>query len=132
MTAPISARLSQSLSVQSNVSYELLAKTVATGSESHSVPVQLGMGKFAKDYKAWQRSARRNIRPVAVKILHDWATLADERLFKQESDLLKELTTVASVNVIRTLDIVHLSPLAMCGCGVIYHPLCPKGCAVPL
>ena len=41
MTVPISARLSQSLSVQSNVSYELLAKTVAAGSESHSVPVQL-------------------------------------------------------------------------------------------
>jgi serine/threonine protein kinase len=132
MTVPISARLSQSLSVQSNVSYELLAKTVATGSDSHSVPVQLGSGKFAKVYKAWQRSARRNIRPVAIKILHDYATLADERLFKQEIDLLKELTTVASVNVIRTLDIVHLPPLAMCGCGVIYHPLCPKGCGQPL
>ena len=132
MTVPISARLSQSLSVQSNVSYELLAKTVATGSDSHSVPVQLGSGKFAKVYKAWQRSARRNIRPVAIKILHDYATLADERLFKQEIDLLKELTTVASVNVIRTLDIVHLSPLAMCGCGVLYHPLCPKGCGQPL
>lgn len=132
MTAPISARLSQSLSVQSNVSYELLAKTVATGSDSHSVPVQLGSGKFAKVYKAWQRSTRRNIRPVAIKILHDYATLADERLFKQEIDLLKELTTVASVNVIRTLDIVHLSPLAMCGCGVLYHPLCPKGCGQPL
>ena len=132
MTVPISARLSQSLSVQSNVSYELLAKTVAAGSESHSVPVQLGSGKFAKVYKAWQRSTRRNIRPVAIKILHDYATLADERLFKQEIDLLKELTTVASVNVIRTLDIVHLSPLAMCGCGVLYHPLCPKGCGQPL
>ena len=132
MTVPISARLSQSLSVQSNVSYELLAKTVVTAGESHSAPVQLGSGKFAKVYKAWQRSARRNIRPVAIKILHDYATLADERLFKQEIDLLKELTTVAAVNVIRTLDIVHLSPLAMCGCGVVYHPLCPKGCGQPL
>ncbi len=132
MTVPISARLSQSLSVQSNVSYELLAKTVVTAGETHSAPVQLGSGKFAKVYKAWQRSARRNIRPVAIKILHDYATLADERLFKQEIDLLKELTTVAAVNVIRTLDIVHLSPLAMCGCGVVYHPLCPKGCGQPL
>lgn len=33
-----------------------------------------------------------------------------------------------SVNVIRTLDIVRVPPLAMCGCGVIYHPLCPRGC----
>lgn len=129
MTVPISARLSQSLSIQSNVSYELLARP---GSDGDNVPVQLGSGKFAKVYKAWQRSARRNVRPVAVKILHDWATLADERLFKQEIDLLKELTTVHAVNVIRTLDIVHLPPLAMCGCGVVYHPLCPRGCGVPL
>ena len=129
MSAPISARLSQSLSLQANVSYELLGHTAPDG---HSIPVQLGSGKFAKVYKAWQRSARRNVRKVAVKILHDYATLADERLFKQEIDLLKELTTVDSVNVIRTLDIVHLTPLLMCGCGVVYHPLCPKGCGLPL
>lgn len=129
MTVPISARLSQSLSIQSNVSYELLARPAADG---ENVPVQLGSGKFAKVYKAWQRSARRNVRPVAIKILHDYATLADERLFKQEIDLLKELTTVHAVNVIRTLDIVHLPPLAMCGCGVVYHPACPRGCGLPL
>lgn len=129
MTAPISARLSQSLSIQSNVSYELLARPTPDGD---NVPVQLGSGKFAKVYKAWQRSARRNVRPVAIKVLHDYATLADERLFKQEIDLLKELTTVHAVNVIRTLDIVHLPPLAMCGCGVVYHPSCPRGCGLPL
>jgi len=125
MSAPISARLTQSLSIQANVSYDVLAQTQPDGT---SVPVLIGSGKFAKVYKAWQRSARRNVRPVAVKILHDHATLADERLFKQEIDLLKELTTVRSVNVIRTLDIVRVPPLAMCGCGVVYHPLCPRGC----
>ncbi len=123
--APISARLTQSLSIQANVSYDILAQTQSDGT---SVPVLIGSGKFAKVYKAWQRSARRNVRPVAIKILHDHATLADERLFKQEIDLLKELTTVRSVNVIRTLDIVRVPPLAMCGCGVVYHPLCPRGC----
>jgi hypothetical protein len=117
--------LTQSLSIQANVSYDVLAQTQPDGT---SVPVLIGSGKFAKVYKAWQRSARRNVRPVAVKILHDHATLADERLFKQEIDLLKELTTVRSVNVIRTLDIVRVPPLAMCGCGVVYHPLCPRGC----
>ncbi len=125
MSAPSSGRLTQSLSIQANVSYDILSQTQADGI---SVPVLVGSGKFAKVYKAWQRSARRNVRPVAVKILHDHATLADERLFKQEIDLLKELTTVRSVNVIRTLDIVRVPPLAMCGCGVVYHPLCPRGC----
>jgi len=125
MSAPASGRLTQSLSIQASVSYDVLAQTQPDGT---STPVLIGSGKFAKVYKAWQRSARRNVRPVAVKILHDHATLADERLFKQEIDLLKELTTVRSVNVIRTLDIVRVPPLAMCGCGVVYHPLCPRGC----
>lgn len=125
MTAPISGRLTQSQTLQSNVSYDVLARP---GPDGLSVPMQIGSGKFAKVYKAWQRSARRNVRPVAIKVLHDHATLADERLFKQEIDLLKELTTVATVHVVRTLDIVHLPPLAMCGCGVLYIPQCPKGC----
>jgi serine/threonine protein kinase len=125
MSAPTSGRLTQSLSIQANVSYDLLSQTLADGVFA---PVLVGSGKFAKVYKAWQRSARRNVRPVAVKVLHDHATLSDERLFKQEIDLLKELTTVRSVNVIRTLDIVRVPPLAMCGCGVVYHPLCPRGC----
>ena len=109
MSAPASGRLTQSLSIQASVSYDVLAQTQPDGT---STPVLIGSGKFAKVYKAWQRSARRNVRPVAVKILHDHATLADERLFKQEIDLLKELTTVRSVNVIRTLDIVRVPPLA--------------------
>lgn len=129
MSTPTSGRLTQSLSIQANVSYEFLAQTLADGT---SAPVLIGSGKFAKVYKAWQRSARRNVRPVAVKFLHDQATLASERLFKQEIDLLKELTTVRSVHVIRTIDIVRVPPLAMCGCGVVYHPLCPRGCGQPL
>lgn len=70
MSAPISGRLTQSLSIQASVSYDILAQTQADGI---SVPVLIGSGKFAKVYKAWQRSARRNVRPVAVKILHDHA-----------------------------------------------------------
>ena len=126
--------MTQSLSLQSSVSYEILAKQspASSGTEAMSVPLQLGSGKFAKVYKAWQRSARRNVRPVAIKILHDYASLADERLFKQEIDLLKELTTVSTVNVIRTLDIIHLPPLSMCSCGVLYQPHCPKGCGQAL
>jgi serine/threonine protein kinase len=129
MIAPSSGRLTQSLTLQSNVSYEILARQTADGI---NVPMQIGSGKFAKVYKAWQRSARRNVRPVAIKVLHDHATLADERLFKQEIDLLKELTTVSTVHVIHTLDIVHLPPLAMCACGVLYTPLCPRGCGQAL
>ena len=97
--APISARLTQSLSIQANVSYDILAQTQSDGT---SVPVLIGSGKFAKVYKAWQRSARRNVRPVAIKVLHDYANKAAERLFKQELDLLKELTTNA--NVVETVD----------------------------
>jgi len=129
MIAPSSGRLTQSLALQSNVSYEILARQNADGV---NVPMQIGTGKFAKVYKAWQRSARRNVRPVAIKVLHDHATIADERLFKQEIDLLKELTTVSTVHVIHTLDIIHLPPLAMCGCGVLYSPLCPRGCGQQL
>lgn len=129
MTLPVSGRLTQSQTLQSNVSYEILARQ---NQEGLNVPMQIGSGKFAKVYKAWQRSARRNVRPVAIKVLHDHAALADERLFKQEIDLLKELTTVSTVHVIRTLDIIHLPPLAMCGCGVLYVPHCPKGCNQPL
>src|SRR5436190_1285512 len=125
MPVPSSGRQTQALALQSNVSYEILARQNAEGI---NVPMQIGSGKFAKVYKAWQRSARRNVRPVAVKVLHDHASLADERLFKQEIDLLKELTTVQTVHVIHTLDIVQLPPLAMCGCGVLYSPLCPRGC----
>jgi serine/threonine protein kinase len=129
MIAPSSGRLTQSLAIQSNVSYEVLARQ---SPEGMNVPMQVGSGKFAKVYKAWQRSARRNVRPVAIKVLHDHATLADERLFKQEIDLLKELTTVSTVHVIHTIDIVHLPPLAMCACGVLYSPMCPRGCGLQL
>ncbi len=125
MLVPSSGRLTQSAAISSNVSYEILARQNA---EAISIPLLVGSGKFAKVYKAWQRSARRNVRPVAIKVLHDHATLADERLFRQEIDLLKELTTVSTVHVIHTLDIVPLPPLCMCACGVLYSPHCPRGC----
>ena len=55
MTLPVSGRLTQSQTLQSNVSYEILARQ----NQRLNVPMQIGSGKFAKVYKAWQRSARR-------------------------------------------------------------------------
>lgn len=115
--------------VLSNVSYEFLSSLDSRGCH---VPVQLGRGKFAKVYKGWQRSSGRNVRPVAIKVLHDYASYFSERLFKGEIDMLKALTAASGVNVVTTLDIVHLQPMAMCGCGAIYHPYCPRGCDLPL
>jgi serine/threonine protein kinase len=89
------------------------------------VPVDLGQGKFAKVLRARQESAGHHGRPVAIKILHDFATNDHERLFHQEIELLKGMNVEFGVNVVSTLDVL---PMAMCGCGNIYHPLCPNGC----
>jgi serine/threonine protein kinase len=115
--------------IQSNVVYELLSRTDRDGG---SEPMQIGVGKFAKVYQAWQRSAGRNIRPVAIKVLHDHARNSDERLFSQEIDLLKDLSAGPNVNIVSFVDIVGLAPMIMCACGNIYHPRCPAGCGVPL
>ncbi len=115
--------------VQSNVSYEFSA---AQDQKGQIVPVQVGKGKFAKVYKGWQRSAGRNVKPVAIKVLHDYASHSAERLFKQEIELIKDLTSASSVNIVTILDVMHLGPMIMCGCGNIYHPACPRGCDVPL
>ncbi|WP_437477166.1 protein kinase [Sorangium sp. So ce1014] len=115
--------------VQANVSYQFLASRDAAGICS---PIELGQGKFAKVFRGMQLSAGQNVRFVAIKVLHDFANSADERLFKQEIELLKEMTTESGVNVVSTLDIIQLDPMVMCGCGNVYHPACPKGCDVLL
>jgi serine/threonine protein kinase len=95
-------------------------------------PVQIGTGKFAKVFKAIQLSAGREVREVAIKVLHDNATLVDERLFTEEVQLLHQLMTESGVNIVHTLDIVEVGPLIACGCGQMYWPGCPNGCEVLL
>jgi len=110
--------------LRSEITYELVS---ASDSEMNIVPTLLGRGRFAKVYKAWQRSAGHNVRPVAIKILHENIEQRSEQLFLQEISLLKKLTSAAGVNVISVLDILQLGPMVMCGsCGQIYHPRCPR------
>ena len=68
--------------VQSNIVYEIMTRQESDGL---CVPLQIGKGKFAKVYKASQRSAGRHIRSVAIKVLHDNANRSEERLFRQEA-----------------------------------------------
>lgn len=110
--------------LRSEITYELIS---GTDSEGNILPVILGHGRYAKVFKAWQRSAGLNVRPVAIKILHEYLDRRSEPLFVQEIRLLKKLTTASATNVINILDILRLGPMAMCGnCGQIYHPRCPK------
>jgi serine/threonine protein kinase len=90
-------------------------------------PLILGQGKFAKVFDARQLSSERGDRRVAIKILHDYADHAQERMFDQEIKLLKDIGVASGESVVRALDILHLGPMIMCGCGKIYQPACPKG-----
>ncbi|MFO0575839.1 MAG: protein kinase [Polyangia bacterium] len=109
--------------LRAETTYELVA---GSDQEGCAVPVLLGRGRFAKVYKAWQKSAGHNVRPVAIKILHENIDRRSEHLFLQEIHLNKMLTSSAGPNVISILDILQLGPMAMCGnCGQIYHPRCP-------
>jgi serine/threonine protein kinase len=90
-------------------------------------PYLLGQGKFAKVFAAFQVRPDRDDRRVAIKILHDYADYAQERMFDQEVKLMKEIGVGSGDGVVSALDILHLEPMVMCGCGRIYHPLCPKG-----
>jgi serine/threonine protein kinase len=116
--------------LRSEITYELVA---GPDPEGNHMPVLLGRGRFAKVYKAWQRSAGYNVRPVAIKILHENMDRRAEQLFLQEIRLLKTMTAASTVNVISILDILQLGPMAMCGsCGQIYHPRCPQCGEFPL
>lgn len=115
--------------VKANVSYQFLREADELGIQ---VPMELGQGKFAKVFKGKQRSAGRDVRFVAIKVLHDYATIAHESLFRQELELLKEMTVDVGTNVVNTLDVLQLKPMVMCGCGLVYQPACPGGCNVLL
>lgn len=108
--------------VSSNIDYEIVAESMRDG---HSVPAKMGEGRFAKVYKAWQRNDGQRIRPVAIKILHNTARYLEQQLFLQEILLLKSLSLAARTQVVNIIDVVDLGPMIMCGCGRIYHPLCP-------
>ncbi|MEZ4448417.1 MAG: protein kinase [Nannocystaceae bacterium] len=95
-------------------------------------PRVLGAGRFARVYAAQQVIAGLPSRRVAIKILHDHAGYQDERLFSQEVALNREFTMDGTPGVAAMLDVIHLGPLVLCGCGTLYHPRCPSGCGVQL
>lgn len=110
--------------LRSEITYELVP---GQNEEGCITPYVLGRGRFAKVFKAWQCSAGNNVRPVAIKILHEYIDHKSEQLFMQEIRLMKKLTSASGVNVINILDILQLGPMAMCGnCGQVYQPRCPQ------
>jgi len=109
--------------VDSSIFYQILTETSQTGG---SIPMLLGEGRFAKVYKAWQCSDGQKICQVAIKILHSTATNSHQDLFDKEIALLQELSATGKFNGVSILDVVHLGPMIMCGCGKVYHPFCPK------
>lgn len=108
-----------------NVSYEFDSGDDPTGIKTLN---QIGSGKFAKVYRGRQCIDGHRVSDVAIKVLHDFASRSSERLFKEEIGLLKDLSAAAGVDVVKTIDVLSLGPMAMCGCGAIYHPACPNGC----
>lgn len=109
--------------VESKIDYEFLSKPGSGGSHEPDV---IGKGRFAKVFRAWQRSGGKELRQVAIKILHNTASTTDQNLFDREIELLKEQSPVSGPHVVNVLDIIHLGPMVMCGCGHVYHPLCPS------
>ena len=64
--------------VGANIIYQIVVETTPCGA---CVPVELGEGRFAKVFKAWQRSDGQDIRQVAMKVLHNTATYSHQDLF---------------------------------------------------
>lgn len=116
------------LSLASQVAYDLLQVT----EDGASRPRSLGAGRFAKVYAAQQVIAGQPSRQVAIKILHDHADYQAERLFSQEVALNREFAAGPTHGLAPILDVINLGPLVLCGCGLLYHPNCPRGCGVPL
>jgi len=116
------------LVLPSQVAYDLAQVSEA----GRTQPRLLGAGRFAKVYAAQQVIAGQPSRNVAIKILHDHADDPMERLFSQEVALNREFATGVTQGVSPMLDVIHLGPLVLCGCGTLYHPVCPRGCKVPL
>lgn len=96
------------------------------------LPRTLGVGRFAKVFAAQQRINGRPGRMVAIKVLHDHVDYQAERLFTQEIALNREFTRGSHSSLTPMLDTIELGPLVMCGCGCLYHPMCPKGCGLAL
>lgn len=116
------------LALPSQVTYDL----AQVPEDGKARPRILGAGRFAKVYAAQQVIAGQPSRNVAIKILHDHADNPMERLFSQEVALNREFATGPTQGVSPILDVIHLGPLALCGCGTLYHPACPRGCGVHL
>lgn len=95
-------------------------------------PRLLGQGRFAKVYAAQQNIAGQASRSVAIKVLHEHADYQAEDLFSKEVDLNREFASGPTRGLSPILDVIHLGPLVMCGCGTLYHPKCPRGCDTPL
>ncbi len=116
------------LVLPSQVAYDL----AQVSENGKTQPRLLGAGRFAKVYAAQQVIAGQPSRNVAIKILHDHADDPMERLFSQELALNREFATGPTQGVSPMLDVIHLGPLVLCGCGTLYHPTCPRGCGTPL
>lgn len=116
------------LALPSQVTYDL----AQVPEDGKARPRLLGAGRFAKVYAAQQNIAGHPSRNVAIKILHDHADYPMERLFSQEVALNREFANGPTQGVSPILDVVHLGPLVLCGCGTLYHPSCPRGCGTQL
>lgn len=116
------------LVLPSQVAYDL----AQVSEDGKTQPRLLGTGRFAKVYAAQQVIAGQPSRNVAIKVLHDHADDSMERLFSQEVALNREFATGPTQGVSPMLDVIHLGPLVLCGCGTLYHPACPRGCGLPL
>ena len=109
--------------MKSDVIYKILAKLDDYGMY---IPDVKGIGRFANVYKAEQSSAGEVLRTVAIKILRNTARNSDQELFRQEIERLRELSLTSQAKTVKLLDIIHMEPMIMCGCGRIYHPQCPE------
>lgn len=118
------------LTLPSQVAYDLVR--VPPGAGAGNRPSLLGSGRFAKVFAAQQTIVGRESRSVAIKVLHDHADRRAELLFSQEVALNREFASGPLQGVAPILDVIHLGPLVMCGCGTLYHPRCPRGCNLPL
>jgi serine/threonine protein kinase len=114
--------------LSSRVAYEL--QSVKRGDAT--VPRLLGTGRFANVFAAQQIIDGRPGRLVAIKVLHDHMDYPAEQLFAQEITLNRDFVGGSTSGLPPILDVIHLAPLVMCGCGTVYHPNCPNGCGRPL
>lgn len=126
---PVAARGRARIVLPSRVAYDLQPHETRDGL---TLPRMLGSGRFAKVFAAQQIIDGQPGRLVAIKVLHDHVDYQAERLFTQEIALNREFSCGSHAGLPAILDTIHLGPLVMCGCGVLYHPMCPNGCGLVL